>query len=249
MGIVRSKISSLKPVGLEIDEGITLFSTGIVNINVPLIVNHVDFLPAIFKLIIRDKVIYIDPVVVRDEKKADYILITHSYQDYFSISDIKNLLKKETIVLCPRKVYGKLSGLLEGATLMEAIPGTRLDFGKITVESISAYNMKSSFLVAHPKSAMFVGYVISSGNIKIYHAGDTDYTPEMDRLEGITVALVPIDGKNLTMTTEITAEFINHKKPEFAIPLHYNNGTDGIEKFKSLINGDAKVVIMDGIHL
>lgn len=246
MGITRSKKRALIPVDFKIDEGVVLTATGAVNIYVPLIVNHVDFFPSGFKLEVHKKVIYIDPVIVEDEKTADYILITHSHQDHFSISDIKKLLKRETVMLCPKKVYKKLSKVLAGHTIKEVSPGSHMSFGDMVIESIGAYNVKSGFLIAHPKSAKYIGYVISSGNVKIYHAGDTDYTPEMQKLDGITAALIPVDGGNLTMTNEKAAEFINHIKPKFVIPIHYNIGTDGIEKFKELINSDTQVVIMDG---
>lgn len=249
MGITKSKKRALKPMNFKIAEDVILTSTGAVNINVPLIVNHVDFFPASFKLEIRKKVIYIDPIVVEEEKAADYILITHSHQDHFSKSDIKKLLKKETVIVCPGKVYKKLSKVLPGNTLKEAVPGSQLDFGDITIRFIGAYNVKSGFIVPHPKSALYVGYVISSGNVKIYHAGDTDYTSEMERLEGITAALIPIDGGNLTMTNERAVEFTNHIKPRYVIPMHYNIRSDGVDKFKELINSDTEVIVMDGQEL
>lgn len=93
MGIERSKKRVPKPINFEILKGITITSTGAVNINVPLIVNHVNFFPSSFKLNIHQRVIYIDPVIVEKDEPADYILITHSHQDHFSMPDIRNLLK------------------------------------------------------------------------------------------------------------------------------------------------------------
>jgi L-ascorbate metabolism protein UlaG (beta-lactamase superfamily) len=126
------------------------------------------------------------------------------------------------------------------------VPGECLDFGDITVESVGAYNVKTGAMTPHPKSALNVGYIIRSCGISIYHAGDTDYTPEMEKLTDITAALVPIDGEGLTMTTEKAAEFINHISPRFAVPMHYNIGTPGIERFLELVKGGTQVIIMDG---
>ncbi len=246
MGVSISEKRSPKPISFEIIEGVTLTSTGVVNIHIPFIVNHVDFFPSSFRLDISGKVIYIDPVIVDQKEPADYILITHSHQDHFSIPDLKKLLKKETTVICPKNVYKKLSKVLTDYTVIETKPGNDLNYGDITITSIDAYNIKSGFFVPHPRSAMDVGYIIKSGDVQIYHTGDTDFIPCMLQLENISLVLTPIDGGNLTMTTEKAAKFINNLKPQFVVPMHYNIGTDAIEEFKELVNNDTQVIIMDG---
>lgn len=245
MSIVKSEKRSTRPIGFKINKDITITSTGIVNINVPFIVNHVDFFPSSFKLEIFEKVIYIDPVIVDEDVPADYILITHAHQDHFSMKDIRKLLKKETIVICPEQVYKKISKELKGYKIMNTKPGDNMSFGNIAVESVSAYNLKSGLLVPHPKSHMNVGYIISSADIKIYHTGDTDYTSEMRKLKNITLLLTPVDGDNLTMTTEKAAEFVNHIEPRYVIPMHYNTPTDETEKLKKLVNENIEVVILE----
>ncbi|WP_162300677.1 MBL fold metallo-hydrolase [Anaerosacchariphilus polymeriproducens] len=247
MGIIKSKIRSKKPISFEIDEGITITSTGATNINIPFLVNHVDFFPSSFKLDVHKNVIYIDPLIVDEEVPADYILITHPHQDHFSKNDIRKLLKRETKVICPKSVFKKLSKELEGYTIIEIKPGDKMDFGNLTIESIEAYNIKSGFWVPHSKSALYVGYIINSGKVRIYHAGDTDYTPEMMKLKNINLALTPIDGGKLSMTTEKAAEFINNLNPQFAVPMHYMIGTDEVEKFKELVNRNTRIIVMDGL--
>ncbi len=246
MAIVRSEKRSPVPISFKFEEDIVLTSTGAVNVHIPFIVNHVDFFPSSFKLEAHKKVIFIDPLVVDHEEPADYILITHAHQDHFSIEDIRKLLKKETMVMGPKKVYKKLSKALMGCTIKNITPGEKISFEAFTIESIAAYNLKSGFLTPHPKSAMNVGYIIGIGGVRLYHTGDTDYIPEMDQLKDMTAVLTPIDGGNLTMSTEKAAVFINHVKPEFVIPMHYNIGTDQIEHFKGLMNRNTKILIMDG---
>ncbi|MFA9379639.1 MAG: MBL fold metallo-hydrolase [Acetanaerobacterium sp.] len=218
---------------------------GAVDIHVPLIVKHIDFFPASFKLKIHEKVLYIDPVIVEEEEPADYILITHSHQDHFSVPNIRRLLKTETTVICPENVYKKLYTALKGSTIKKTKPGDSMDFDEITIESVEAYNV-SAGITPHPKSAMNVGYIITSGNDRLYHAGDTDYTLEMQKLQNISTVLTPIDGGNLTMTTEKAAEFINDLKPRFVVPMHYNIGSAEVEHFKKLVNRDTQVITMDG---
>ncbi len=245
MSMVKSKNRPSKPISFRIGEDIIITSTGAVNIYVPFIVNHVDFFPSSFKLEICEKVIYIDPVIVDEDVPADYILITHSHQDHFSVKDIRKLLKKETIIICPEKVYKKISKESEGYTKIKTKPGDSLNFGKLTIESMGAYNVKTGFPVPHSRSAMNVGYIIGSANVKIYHTGDTDYTSEMQKLENITLVLTPIDGGNLTMTTEKAAEFVNHLNPRFVIPMHYTIGKDETGKFKDLVGSDVQVIVLE----
>lgn len=246
MGIIRSKKRPLGPIGIKLDKDITLTSIGAVNIHIPFLVNHVDFFPSSFKLKAHDQVIYIDPLVIEDEEGADYILITHSHQDHFSIADIRRILKKDTVVICPRKVYKKLSNELKEYTIKKTEPGDEFRYGRFSIESMAAYNLKSGIITPHPRSAMNVGYIISIDDIKLYHVGDSDYIPEMNALKNITVVLTPIDGDNLTMSTEKAAELINRLDPKFAIPMHYNIGTDELDRFMGLIKSNTQVIIMDG---
>lgn len=52
-------------------------------------------------------------------------------------------------------------------------------------KSIPAYNTNKEF---HPKEKKWVGYIVDIGNVKIYHAGDTDRIPEMKNLN-VDIAL------------------------------------------------------------
>ncbi|WP_105614648.1 MBL fold metallo-hydrolase [Vallitalea okinawensis] len=246
MATFLSQKRSLLPIHYELSKNISITSTGVVNIHIPFLVNQIDFFPSSFRLKIFDKIIYIDPLIVDLDDYADYILITHSHEDHFSFPDISKLLKKETIILCPQKAYKKLSKKLKGYKIKQVAPEESLVFEQLTIKTIAAYNTRSRLITPHPKSALNVGYIIDADGIKIYHAGDTDYTPEMKKLENLKVILTPIDGDNLTMTTEKAAEFINDVKPEIAIPMHYNIGTGQENYLKGLVNANTQIIIMDG---
>ena len=43
----------------------------------------------------------------------------------------------------------------------------------------------------HPKENKWMGYIIEVDGRRIYHAGDTDFIPEMKGLENIYAALLP----------------------------------------------------------
>lgn len=44
-----------------------------------------------------------------------------------------------------------------------------------------------------------VGYLITAEEQKFYHSGDSDFIPEMELLENIDVAFLPIGGRGFTM--------------------------------------------------
>ncbi len=225
------------PQQVTIGENITLTTWGAIK------VNKSHFFPSSFQLKTDYKVIYIDPVEVGSEDPADYILITHAHPDHFSLMDIKNLLKDETKIICSKGVSKKLKDITNKIHIVK--PKEQLQFEEFIIETTLAYNTKSVFLwiKAHPKSKENVGYVITLKNgLKIYHAGDTDYIPEMKDLRGIDVALVPIGGDNLTMNEEEAAKIVNEICPKMAIPMHYEiKNHEELSRFETLVNDKTKV--------
>jgi|GEM_PF-366598 len=248
ISINRSDKRPIEPKKLEISDTITLESTGTVNMNIPLLLDHVDFFPAGFKINSYDKVIYIDPIIVDSNEQADYILITHSHDDHFSLGDIEKLSKKETIIIGPIDVARKLNRKLPELNVYDVKPKDKVIFDDITIEVVAAYNIKSGLLTPHPMRKMWVGYVITLGDVKLYHAGDTDYVPEIDEISNIDIAMIPIGGDNLTMNAEDAALLVNNLKPKIVIPMHYSIETDQINIFRKLVNNDTKVIILDGIN-
>jgi L-ascorbate metabolism protein UlaG (beta-lactamase superfamily) len=67
------------------------------------------------------------------------------------------------------------------------------------------------------------GYVIEAGGKKLYHAGDTGLTMDMQLLESesIDVALLPIGG-NFTMDVADALRAVEFIRPSIAIPMHFN---------------------------
>jgi L-ascorbate metabolism protein UlaG (beta-lactamase superfamily) len=195
-----------------------------------------------FMMILGDKTVYIDPYEIGDVlKPADIIFITHEHFDHFSPADIKKIIKKGTLVVCPVQVFDKLKN--SGYMLKLVRPGESFTDGKILVSAVPAYNIVKPF---HPKKDLKVGYVISYNGIKIYHAGDTDFIPEMSLLKNIDIAMVPVSGL-YTMGPEEAARAVNAIRPEIAIPMHYGykiGPKENGEKFKALVNPAIKVVIL-----
>jgi L-ascorbate metabolism protein UlaG (beta-lactamase superfamily) len=176
-------------------------------------------------------VVYIDPYNIKDGlDKADFILITHNHYDHCSVADILKIIKDGTRIILTPDCQSKITRF-DTPIQMEIIePGQELSFGEMKILAVPAYNVDKSF---HPKDDQGVGYVIKFNGTIIYHAGDTDFIPEMQKLTGYQqpgkefIALLPIGGR-LTMTVEEALEAAKLIKPSLAIPMHYGSivGTD-----------------------
>ncbi len=185
-----------------------------------------------------DKTIYIDPwKLTSQEDKADIILVTHEHRDHFSKDDIAMLSKADTVVVGPPSVTKQLTG-----KLITVEPGQKLLVEGVRLETVAAYNMNKRF---HPKNAGHVGYVLTLNGKRIYHAGDTDMTPEMAAVVA-DVALLPVSG-TYVMTAVDAAEAANTLRPALAIPMHYGDpdvvGTiKDAEEFKRLAKVPVEIL-------
>jgi L-ascorbate metabolism protein UlaG (beta-lactamase superfamily) len=65
-----------------------------------------------------------------------------------------------------------------------------------------------------------VGYELNLWGERLYHSGDTDVIPEMDRLTGVDVALLPVSGVYV-MTAQEAAEAARRIAPKVAVPMHW----------------------------
>ena len=123
-------------------------------------------------------------------------------------------------------------------------PDEEVDVG-FKVLGVEAYNLDKSF---HEKINEWLGYVLTLGNVKIYHAGDTDFVPEMYKLTplNIDIALLPVGG-TYTMDWQEAAKAVEAIKPKIAIQMHYGtivgNANDAL-RFKKALEGKYSVEIL-----
>ncbi len=181
-----------------------------------------------FQVKAEGKIIYID--LEKDSEPsemADIILVTHSHTDHCDPEKIKKARKSDTVVIAPQDCRSKIGGDVKSLNV-----GEEMTVGDIHVKAVEAYNYKrfrSPGNPYHPKG-FGVGYVITVGGKKIYHAGDTDFVPEMKELGHIDVALLPT-GDTYTMDNAEAAEAAAAINPKIAVPMHtWGNPTGEFKK-------------------
>ncbi len=180
--------------------------------------------------------IYVDPWKLGGTTpKADVIFITHAHSDHFSPEDIAKIRKPATAFFAPKDVAYQIEG-----TVLTVVPGQMYTVGELKVQTVAAYNPAKKF---HPKQSNWVGYVITlSTGQRIYHAGDSDFTPEM-RTVVADIALLPCGGI-YTMTAAEAAEAANAFKPGMVIPMHWGDivgSAKDPEEFRRRFKGETVI--------
>jgi L-ascorbate metabolism protein UlaG (beta-lactamase superfamily) len=175
------------------------------------------------------KVVYIDPYQIVPREPADVIVITHDHFDHCSQDDVRRLIKSNTVIVTTKRCIAKLGRL--DAQFIEIAPGLAFGVDDVKIEAVAAYNtnkFRAPGTVYHPKQDGNIGVILTIGGVRVYHAGDTDFTLEMKSVRA-DVAMVPVGG-TYVMTADEAAEAVNTIKPEVVIPMHYGAGMAGSEK-------------------
>ena len=189
-------------------------------------------------LVKNSVIIYTDPYVLSDTMpKADIILVSHDHYDHCDSEKIKEIQKEDTVIICTtacgRKLVGKTQLISAGKTL---------EVRGVKIKAVPAYNINKSY---HPRG-LGVGFVFTLDGTTIYHAGDTDFVPEMKDIH-TDIALLPIGGI-YTMDENEAAKAAEVIKPKIVIPMHYGTLPQTMgnpQKFKELItNPNIEVRIL-----
>jgi L-ascorbate metabolism protein UlaG (beta-lactamase superfamily) len=175
-----------------------------------------------FRIRVGRAVVYIDPYRVPEgAPQADLILVTHGHYDHFSPRDVERLSGRDTWLVGPHAVAERVSGRVHSIA-----PGETLDdelVRGVHVAAVAAYNTSKrdgDGRPFHPPEAGWVGYELNVRGERLYHSGDTDVIPEMDRVTGVDVALLPVSGVYV-MTAQEAAEAARRIQPRVAVPMHW----------------------------
>jgi len=183
------------------------------------------------------KIIYFDPFQISNGPTADIILVSHDHFDHCSPEDIKKIQGPDTVIVTEKDSANKLSGNVKVVK-----PGEKIEVEGVKIEAVPAYNVGKDF---HPKANGWLGFIVEVDGVRIYHAGDTDFIPEMKEMN-VDIALLPVSGVYV-MTADQAVEAAKAIKPKLAIPMHYGaivGSEEDAIRFKNALEGIVDVLIL-----
>jgi L-ascorbate metabolism protein UlaG (beta-lactamase superfamily) len=203
---------------------------------------------ASFQIKTDEKVIYIDPatkymkIKPSELEPADLILVTHSHADHCDPKLIKKIRKLGAPIIAPPTCKDALK---KSGVIWEMSAGEFMTVGGLKIRAVKAYNVKRFRPNGEPfhPEGFGVGYVLTAEEKRIYHAGDTDFIPQMELLGDIDVALLP-SGDTYTMNMEEAAEAAVAIDPQIAIPMHTKDQNPNVFKEHVERKSGAKVVFL-----
>jgi L-ascorbate metabolism protein UlaG (beta-lactamase superfamily) len=144
------------------------------------------------------------------------------------------------VVIAPKNCAARIGG-----TVKSLKSGEEITVDGVSIEAVEAYNIKRfkpSGKPWHPKG-YGVGYLIKTEGKTIYHAGDTDFIPEMRQLKNVDLALLPT-GDKYTMDNAEAAETVAVIKPKTAMAMHNWETDRGEFKKKVEASSSTRVVLL-----
>jgi len=184
-----------------------------------------------------EKTIYIDPYQIAGGPTADLILISHEHFDHCSVEDVAKIQGSNTVIVTEKDSAKKLTG---DVRVMK--PGDSLTVDDVNIQAVPSYNTDKDF---HPQANNWLGFIVETEGVKVYHAGDSDFIPEMKDLE-VDIALLPVSG-TYVMRADQAVEAALAINPKLAIPMHYGaivgDEQDALD-FKKALEGKVDVLIL-----
>ena len=157
------------------------------------------------------KTIYIDPYQIEGGPTADLILISHEHFDHCSVEDVEKIKGSKTVIVTEHDSAKKLTG-----DVRVLKPGDSLTVDDVNIRTVPSYNTDKDF---HPQTNNWLGFIVETEGVSVYHAGDSDFIPEMKELE-VDIALLPVSG-TYVMRADQAVEAALAINPKLAIPMHY----------------------------
>ena len=165
-------------------------------------------------------VVHIDPWSAGDlasAKPADLILVTDDPGHHLDPAAIKQLRKPGAPVVLTATAHAKFG---DGEVLANGEKGV---FAGVPVEAVPAYDMTPGQPWHPPGEAN--GYVITLGGRRLFFSGVGECVPEIQALEHIDVAFMPMNLPLDRMRPIPVAECVKTFRPGAVYLIHYDNAT------------------------
>lgn len=183
-----------------------------------------------FQIDVADTTVLIDPFIKGnpaarievDDLCPDVIAVTHGHRDHLG-DTVEIAVRTKCTVVCIHELsqYLKSKGV---KTAGMNIGGT-VKIGKISFTMTDARHSSSIDEAGREvDGGNAAGFIIKTGDMSVYHAGDTGIFGDMaliSRLYDPGVALLPIGGR-YTMGPEDAVLAVEMLHPKIVVPMHYN---------------------------
>ena len=153
------------------------------------------------------------------EVEADVLLATHSHADHLDPDSITPFMSHEgtQFVGPPMAVEMVLEAGVKAERATGVARGDVLKFGDLTVRAVHARH-----LFGPEPTPDAVGFVFESGDVSIYHSGDTEYDSEITSdTRGVTASFISINGTTGNMNAHEAAMLAWLQGSRLAVPFHY----------------------------
>jgi L-ascorbate metabolism protein UlaG (beta-lactamase superfamily) len=146
------------------------------------------------------------PFAAAAARGVDLVLVTHDHLDHLDEGALPEITaaSPRALVVVPEEVVGRAVGLgVDAARVRGLASDARAQFGNVAVETVPACHgdgMEDAY-----RLGPFLGYVVSAGGARVYHAGDTvPFDGLVERLRELRVdlALLPINGRDAKREAE-----------------------------------------------
>ncbi len=186
------------------------------------------------------------PFSPTDFPDVNYIFVTHGHRDH--LGDAAEIaLKSGATVVATAEICNILSGGGVRSHPLQIGGAFGFPFGRVKMTPAwhgSGIPTEGGMIYG----GVAGGFLIEADGKKIYHAGDTGLTMEMNLLadESVDVALLPIGG-NYTMDIDDAVRAVKMILPKTVVPMHYDTFPlimASPEEFAKKVSGPASVRIL-----
>ncbi|MDR2795352.1 MAG: MBL fold metallo-hydrolase [Spirochaetaceae bacterium] len=169
--------------------------------------------------------------------EADYFICSHNHADHLNLRTLlpQAQTNPKTRFIVPRPFTSLLTGAgIDKCRVTGAQSGLKLELdGALTLTPVAAAH--TAYEIDENGDDLYLGYVLSGGGCRIYHAGDTLVTPRLvETLQSfgpINIAILPVNGGDwervgrgiaANMTVEDAAKLARALDADLSVPAHYD---------------------------